>query len=606
MCDIDTGCAALDQKVAEWLALDKNETTSNAMRTLLHEKKFQEINKILTKRLGFGTAGLRGKMGVGYACMNDLVIIQTAQGFFNYLVKLDEKLLKSNGIVIGYDGRHNSRRWAELTASVFLHAGYPVKLFSTICPTPFIPYAIRQFGCASGVMVTASHNPKEDNGYKVYGSNGAQIVSPVDEHIQNSILQNLQPLESSWDTSIISSSPLISDPRSDVFCRYMNVIDRDNSEECKELNRKMNLTFTYTPMHGVAYEYIKKVFEIVNAKFVVVPEQRDPHPDFPTVKFPNPEEGKSSLDLSFKCADENNSSIILANDPDADRLAMAEKSPKTGEWRIFNGNETGALIGWWMLTTFKKRNPSFPLSKVYMLSSTVSSMILNTMSKKEGFKFVDTLTGFKWLGNKALELEKEGNKVIFAFEEAIGFMCSTEVLDKDGVSAAAQLASMVSYVYSQKKTVADQLNEIYDTYGLHISLNSYYICTEPPIIKEIFTQIRTKRGVNTYPESILNGKYKITSVRDLTTGYDNNQPDNKAVLPVSADTEMITFYFENGLVCTLRTSGTEPKIKYYTELCASPEIRDRSQLTSLLKEMVDAICEEMFQPTKYNLKPQGA
>ncbi|XP_072388312.1 phosphopentomutase [Diabrotica undecimpunctata] len=606
MCDINTGCAALDQKVAEWLALDKNETTSNAMRSLLREQKFQEINKILTKRLGFGTAGLRGKMGVGYACMNDLVIIQTAQGFFNYLVKLDEKLLKANGIVIGYDGRHNSRRWAELTASVFLHAGYPVKLFSTICPTPFIPYAIRQFGCASGVMVTASHNPKEDNGYKVYGSNGAQIVSPVDEHIQNSILQNLQPLESSWDTSIIRSSPLISDPRSDVFCRYMNVIDRDASEESKELNRKMNLTFTYTPMHGVAYEYIKKVFEIINANFVVVPEQRDPHPDFPTVKFPNPEEGKSSLDLSFKCADENNSSIILANDPDADRLAIAEKNPKTGEWRIFNGNETGALIGWWMLSSFKKRNPSYPLSKVYMLASTVSSMILNTMSKKQGFKFIDTLTGFKWLGNKALELEKQGNKVIFCFEEAIGFMVSTEVLDKDGVSAAAQVASMVSYVYSQNKTVADQLNEIYDTYGLHISMNSYYICHEPPIIKEIFRQIRNKRGENTYPESILNGKYKITSVRDLTTGYDNNQPDNKAVLPVSADSEMITFNFDNGLVCTLRTSGTEPKIKYYTELCASPEMRDRSQLNNILKEMVDAICEEMLQPTKYNLKPQGS
>ncbi|CAG9834739.1 unnamed protein product [Diabrotica balteata] len=606
MCEINTGCAALDQKVAEWLALDKNETTSNDMRSLLREQKFQEINKILTKRLGFGTAGLRGKMGVGYACMNDLVIIQTAQGFFNYLVKLDEKLLKANGIVIGYDGRHNSRRWAELTASVFLHAGYPVKLFSTICPTPFIPYAIRQFGCASGVMVTASHNPKEDNGYKVYGSNGAQIVSPVDEHIQNSILQNLQPLESSWDTSIIRSSPLISDPRSDVFCRYMNVIDRDASEESKELNRKMNLTFTYTPMHGVAYEYIKKVFEIINANFVVVPEQRDPHPDFPTVKFPNPEEGKSSLDLSFKCADENNSSVILANDPDADRLAIAEKNPKTGEWRIFNGNETGALIGWWMLSSFKKRNPSYHLDKVYMLSSTVSSMILNTMSKKEGFKFIDTLTGFKWLGNKALELEKEGNKVIFCFEEAIGFMVSTEVLDKDGVSAAAQVASMVSYVYSQNKTVADQLNEIYDTYGLHISMNSYYICHEPPIIKEIFRQIRNKRGENTYPESILNGKYKITSVRDLTTGYDNNQPDNKAILPVSADSEMITFNFDNGLVCTLRTSGTEPKIKYYTELCASPEMRDRSQLNNILKEMVDAICEEMLQPTKYNLKPQGS
>lgn len=606
MCDIKTGCAALDQKVTEWLTYDKNETTLNAIRSLLAEKKFEEINKLLSKRINFGTAGLRGTMGPGYACMNDLVIIQTAQGFLNYLIKTDENLLKEGGIVIGYDGRHNSRRWAELTAAIFIHAGYSAKLFSTVCPTPFIPYTIRQFKCASGVMVTASHNPKDDNGYKVYGSNGAQIISPVDEQVQASILENLEPLETSWDTSILSKSSLLTDPRADIFCRYTDVIYKEISEESKNLNKKMNLLFTYTPMHGVAYDFIERIFKVINVNFEVVQEQKDPHPDFPTVKFPNPEEGKESLDLSFKTADAKGSTIILANDPDADRLAVAEKNPQTGSWKVFNGNEIGALLGWWLFNSFKKKNPDFPLEKVYMLCSTVSSMILKTMSKKEGFKFLDTLTGFKWLGNKALELEQQGNKVIFCFEEAIGFLVTTQVLDKDGISAAAQLATMASYIYSQNKTLDIQLTEIFDTYGLHISCNSYYICHEPSIIKEIFTQIRNARGENTYPESILNGKYKITSVRDLTTGYDNNQPDNKAILPVSAASEMITFTFENGLVCTLRTSGTEPKVKYYTELCATPEIKDKQQLINIQKEMVKAICDEMLQPDKYNLKPQGA
>ncbi|XP_056647881.1 phosphopentomutase [Diorhabda sublineata] len=606
MCDINTGCAALDQKVAEWLFFDKNETTANAIRSLLAGKQFDEINKLLCKRLTFGTAGLRGKMGPGYACMNDLVIIQTAQGFLKYLIKSDENLLKESGIVVGYDGRHNSRRWAELTAAIFIHAGYPVKLFSTVCPTPFVPYTVRQFKCASGVMVTASHNPKDDNGYKVYGPNGAQIISPVDEQVQASILENLVPLDTSWDTSILSSSSLLMDPLADIFCRYTNVIYTEISEESKNLNKKMNLLFTYTPMHGVGYKFIEKIFEVINVKFNVVQEQKDPHPDFPTVKFPNPEEGKESLDLSFKTADSNGSTIILANDPDADRLAVAEKNPRTGNWKVFNGNETGTLLGWWILNSFKKKNPDLPLDKIYMLSSTVSSMILKTMSKKEGFKFLDTLTGFKWLGNKALELEQQGNKVIFCFEEAIGFLVTTEILDKDGVSTAAQVATMASYIYSQNKTLDDQLNEIFDTYGLHISCNSYYICHEPAIIKEIFTQIRNAKGKDTYPQSILNGKYKITSVRDLTTGYDNNQPDNKAILPVSAASEMITFNFENGLVCTLRTSGTEPKIKYYTEMCATPEIKDKQQLINIQQEMVKAICEEMLQPSKYNLKPQGS
>lgn len=258
-----------------------------------------------------------------------------------------------------------------------------------------------------------------------------------------------------------------------------------------------------------------------------------------------------------------------------------------------------------MLHCHKHRYPRQPLCNVYMISSTVSSMILKTISKAEGFQFVDTLTGFKWIGNKALELENQGNQVIFCYEEAIGFMCTTNVVDKDGISAAAHFATMASYIYNKGTTLTGQLDEIYSRYGHHVSSNSYYICHDPAVIKKIFEKIRNFRGPNTYPEGILNNKYKIISVRDLTTGYDDSQPDKKAILPVSSNSEMITFGFSNGLICTLRTSGTEPKIKYYTELCASPHLKDKQTILNTLNEMVTAICEELFQPKENNLIPRS-
>ncbi|KAG5899899.1 hypothetical protein JTB14_002451 [Gonioctena quinquepunctata] len=601
MCDD----SSLDAKIAEWLKWDRNEENLIALKDLVSENRRDELSRILLKRISFGTAGLRGKMSVGYACMNDLVIIQTGQGFLKYLEEFHKDLLQKTGIVIGYDGRHNSKRWAELTAAIFLHAGYLVKLFSDVVPTPFVAFSVRKYKCASGIVITASHNPKEDNGYKVYGPNGTQIVSPVDRHVQQSIMKNLEPLESSWDTAVLKNNTQLTDPLGEVVESYVGIIENTLLPEHKKLIEDVGLLFTYTAMHGVGYKYIKKVLDAIGVKFVPVTEQRDPHPNFPTVKFPNPEEGKSSLDLSFKTANDNNSSIIIANDPDADRLAVAEKNPQTGEWKVFTGNELGALFGWWMFSCFKERFPNELLENAYMISSTVSSMILRTIAKAEGFQFIDTLTGFKWIGNQALDLEKADKRIIFCFEEAIGFMCSMDVVDKDGISAAFQLTTMAAFLYNENKTLAYKLEEIYSNYGHHVSLNSYYICHDPVTIERIFERIRNFSGENTYPQGILNNKYKITSVRDLTTGYDNSQPNNRATLPVSSDSQMITFNFSNGLVCTLRTSGTEPKIKYYTELCASPEETDKTIIQNTLQEMVHAICKEFLQPKKNNLEAKS-
>ncbi|KAJ8674222.1 hypothetical protein QAD02_005484 [Eretmocerus hayati] len=600
---VNTGNSILDEKINEWFCWNQDQEAAKEIKSLIDKGDGKTLTNLFLKRLEFGTAGLRGRMGPGYNQMNDLVIIQTGQGLLKYLLKTIPDL-ENKGIILGYDGRYNSKRFAELTAAIFLNKKVKVYMYSQICPTPFIPYGVLKYQCAAGVMVTASHNPKEDNGYKVYWENGCQIISPHDKGIQNSILESLEPLQSSWDTSTIYNSPLFKDPLDEVMKSYFSEV-KDNVLY-PEVTSNTPLKFVYTPVHGVGYNYMTEAFKIASFKpFIVVEEQKDADPEFSTVKFPNPEE-PSALELSIKTADKSGSTIILANDPDADRLACAIKT-KDNKWHIFSGNELGALLGWWMLHAFRVRFPDADVSDAYMLASTVSSKILASMAKREGFQFEETLTGFKWMGNRSSELIKSGKKVLFAYEEAIGFMCGSSVLDKDGVSAGICVAEMAAYLDTMGLTLLDKLTEIYSQYGHHISDNSYWVCHEPETIKSIFNRLRNFDGnENSYPTDVLGGKYPITSIRDLTTGYDNTKPGNRAVLPVSKSSQMITFTFKNGLVTTIRSSGTEPKIKYYNELCASPDQKDLNELHRILKEMVSAIVEEFLQPEANKLIPRGS
>lgn len=600
---LETGVQELDEKIRQYAKWETREDYKHHVQHLVKEGKLEMLKEMFLKRLTFGTAGLRAVMGPGFNAMNEVTIIQTAQGLFYHLME-NFSDLQNKGIVIGFDGRHNSKRFAELTSTIFLHQGVKVHLFSDVCPTPFVAYGVRLLKCAAGIMVTASHNPKEDNGYKVYWSNGAQIISPHDKQIQESILKNLLPWDESRDTSVmVQENDKFSDPINEITDKYFAQLQK--SLFSPEANGKTSLKFTYTAMHGVGYKYMQKAFRIAGFEpFIVVEEQKDPDPEFSTVKFPNPEEGKSSLQLAIKTANMNESTIILANDPDADRLAVAEKVGE--DWKTFSGNELGALLGWWLLKTYREKFPDKNISEVFMLSSTVSSKILRTMAMAEGFNFEETLTGFKWMGNRALELIEKGKTVLFAFEEAIGFMCGCSVVDKDGVSAAIHIAELAVYLKDTGKTLNDQLNELYNMYGFHICKNSYFVNHRPEVTKKIFEKLRNWTGVpKTYPRSILDGKYEVKGVIDLTIGYDSMRPDNVPLLPSSSSSQMITFSFSNGLVLTLRTSGTEPKIKYYSEFIADRSSQDFAAISATHEEMVSAIVKEFLNPEENGIVPKG-
>ncbi|KAF3687635.1 Phosphoglucomutase-2 [Channa argus] len=566
-----TGDTKVDKAIKQWLHYDKNPKTVSLVQDLVNKGAVETLKKCFSSRMEFGTAGLRAAMGPGISCMNDLTIIQTTQGFCCYLEESFGNL-KERGVVIGYDARAHppsggsSKHFASLAAAVFMSQGVPVYLFSDITPTPFVPFTVSHMGLCAGVMVTASHNPKEDNGYKVYWENGAQIVSPHDRRISKAIEENLEPWPESWNTEAALKNPLLKDPYQDIHTQYFKAIQ--NHCHHREINKSSQVKIVHTSVHGVGHTFVQSAFKAfdLNPPYAVE-EQKDPDPEFPTVKYPNPEEGEGVLTLSFALAEKEGAAVVLANDPDADRLAIAEKQ-ESRQWRVFSGNELGALLGWWMFRCWKEQNSdAAALKNLYMLSSTVSSKILRAIALKEGY------------------------------------MCSPSVLDKDGVSAASIVGEMISYLGTKNTSLYQQLTTVYNEYGYHISKNSYFICHDQEVIRSLFERLRNYGGQkDTYPSEC--GRFSISAVRDLTTGYDNNQPENKAVLPTSSSSQMITFTFSNGGVATMRTSGTEPKIKYYTELCAAPGNSDVISLKKELDELVDAIVESFFEPQKNKLQPK--
>ncbi|XP_028910085.1 glucose 1,6-bisphosphate synthase [Ornithorhynchus anatinus] len=598
-----TGDPHLDAAVDQWLRWDKNPKTKEQIENLLRNGMNKELRDRLCCRMTFGTAGLRSAMGAGFCYINDLTVIQSTQGMYKYLERCFSDF-KQRGFVVGYDtrgqvtSRCSSQSLAKLTATVLLAKGVPVYLFSRYVPTPFVPYAVQELKAVAGVMITASHNRKEDNGYKVYWENGAQITSPHDKEILKCIEESVEPWNDSWNENLVDTSPLKRDPLQDICTSYME----DLKKICfhRDLNTKTSLKFVHTSFHGVGHDYVQLAFKAFGFNPPIpVPEQKDPDPDFSTVKCPNPEEGESVLELSLRLAEKEEARVVLATDPDADRLAVAELQGN-GRWKVFTGNELAALLGWWMFVCWKENHPqNADVRNVYMLATTVSSKILKAIALKEGFQFEETLPGFKWIGSRIKELLGLGKEVLFAFEESIGFLCGTSVLDKDGVSAAVVVAEMASYLDTKNLTLAQQLVNIYETYGHHISKTSYFLCHDPPTIKSIFEKLRNFGSPKEYPEFC--GPFGILHVRDVTTGYDSSQLNKKSVLPVSKSSQMITFTFQNGCVATLRTSGTEPKIKYYAEMCASPDWSDTASLERELKKLIEALIENFLEPSKNGL-----
>jgi phosphoglucomutase len=569
----------------EWLRLDKDKSTTDEIYKLLVQGDTAELEKRLRTRIAFGTAGLRGPMKAGFACMNSLTVIQASQGLAAYLLETEENV-KRRGVVIGRDARHNSEKFAKLTAAAFVAKGIKVWWYEIPNHTPLVPFGVRELNAAAGVMITASHNPAQDNGYKVYWSNGCQIIPPHDKGIADAILKNLKP--ATWDTSVVDDGHLLVEGALDlVRDKYLNAVSFAARPEGHSIPDDPNLRFVYTPMHGVGLRPMNMVMEKLGmlSQMTVVKEQADPDPDFPTVKFPNPEE-KGALDLAIKTADASSISLITASDPDADRLAVAENI--SGQWHIFTGNHLGILLGSYLFEHYSKTEPR---EKLAMLASTVSSRMLSALAQKEGFHFTETLTGFKWLGNVARDLEKDG---FYAFEEALGYMIPAVCHDKDSIGAAAVFLTAVSHWSAQNLTPYSKLQQLYQHVGYFEDANTYLISPSPATTTAVFTAIRALG--NPYPSTI--GKRKIQRWRDLTVGYDSESANNVPDLPADPTAQMITCELEGGAVFTVRGSGTEPKIKLYIECRDESSAKAKAGADEILQDLL----KEWFKPEENGLR----
>ena len=513
--------AELRAEVEEWIALDRDPKTAAQLQSWLDSENTEELNSAFSGFLQFGTAGLRGPIGPGPSRMNRAVVARAAAGIAAYM---KERGLSS--VVIGRDARYGSEDFTFESAAIFSGAGMKVYVLPRPLPTPVLAYAVRDLNVDCGIMVTASHNPPQDNGYKVYlggvvdgiNYNASQIVSPADEQISAHIATQNHELT-----------------RADVW-EILNddVLDRYVARTALIAPDVYPVRAIYTAMHGVGTETVEKVFaKAAYADPILVKAQTDPDPDFPTVAFPNPEE-PGAIDLSLVVAREHDGDVVIANDPDADRCAAAINDG--GTWRMLSGDELGALFGEYLASNSpeKYRERCFA-------NSIVSSSLLSKIANHHGIEFHETLTGFKWLA----KLENLG----FGYEEAIGYSVDPQTVnDKDGVSAAIALARIAGELKSQGSSISQYLKKIREKYGFHKTIQISIRVADLRNISRVLNAIRAA-----VPSEIAG--YKVERFDDLLNPSGDLPP-----------TDGVRFYLEEGIRVIIRPSGTEPKVKCYIEV----------------------------------------
>ncbi|PQJ63327.1 phosphoglucomutase [Vibrio chagasii] len=532
------------QDAMNWLARDPDPRTREELQHLIDEGMHDELEDRFTQRLEFGTAGLRGKVGCGPNRMNRLVIQETATGLGHYLIEHVANATM-RGVVVGYDGRLDSKQFAIDTASVLTALGIKVYLTSNVAATPIVAFGIEHFNAAAAVVVTASHNPPEYNGFKVYWENGAQIIPPHDAGIAaeiDSAATKPIPLMSLSDAEKQGKLVWLTEGYYQTYRAAIN-----QSPFVKNDIESAKTTIAYTAMHGVGAQMAEDLLHDSGFhKVFSVAEQREPDGHFPTVNFPNPEE-KGAMDLVVNLAKSVDADIACANDPDADRFAVAVRT-SNDSYKMLTGDQVGVLFAHYLL--------SKPHTKNQLVgNSIVSSTLLEKVANSHGATYFQTLTGFKWLANIGMQLEDEQNEFLFAYEEALGYTIGTQVRDKDGLSAIVVFAQLVEELKSQGRTVWDLLAQISFEHGVHT--NAQRSIALDPDSPSIGSKLRAAQ-----PKTI-NG-IAISVIEDLQSSlrFITGGATEAINLPAS---DVLIYHLEDGSRIIVRPSGTEPKVKVYYE-----------------------------------------
>jgi phosphoglucomutase len=538
---------AIDQKIASWLNGNFDAATKEEIRSLQASHPDQ-LEDAFYRNLEFGTGGLRGLMGVGTNRVNKYTIGMATQGFSNYLLKTYPK--ESISVVVGHDSRNNSRFFAETTAQVFAANGIKVYLFEALRPTPELSFAIRKLQCKAGVVCTASHNPKEYNGYKAYWNDGGQLVPPHDKNVITEVeaIHSLEEVKWTGGDALIE---IIGASMDEAYIKMLQSL----SVYPEVIAAQSDLNIVYTPIHGTGITLVPKVLDAYGFKNVhVVEEQATPDGNFPTVAYPNPEESET-MRIGLEKAKALNADILLGTDPDADRVGIGVKNHK-GEWVLMNGNQTAVLAFAYMMEARRAKGIAAPNDMV--VTTIVTTEMINEVARQNEVNCYNVLTGFKWIAELVKEKEGKENYIIGG-EESFGLMIGDQIRDKDAVSAVALLCEMAAYEKSKGKSLFDKMIELYMQYGFYyehlISITKKGMNGQQEIADMM-------EGYRKQPPAEIAGKkvvtlldYQLQLSTDLITGT-----QTIIQLPKS---NVLQFLTEDGTKISARPSGTEPKIKFY-------------------------------------------
>ena len=543
----------------------------------------EEIEDRFYKELEFGTAGLRGVIGAGTNRMNKYTVGKATQGLANYIL---ERGTQDKGVAISYDSRNMSKEFGEQTALILNANGIKTYVFENLRPVPELSFAVRELGCTAGVMITASHNPAKYNGYKVYWDDGAQIVSPIDKGIIEKVraIQSYSEIKE-MPRSEAEEKGLFNIIGSEFDDKYLNVLKKLilNPEIVKEQGK--DLKVVYTPLHGTGNTVTERLLkELGIEKVYVVPEQKEPDGNFSTVNYPNPED-KNAFKLALELAKEKDADLVLATDPDADRLGIYAKDATTGEYMQYTGNMSGLLIAEYRISQMKEKDI---LPKDGMIVTTiVSSELAKAIAKDYNLECIEVLTGFKNIGAVMKKAEENKDKTyLFGFEESYGCLIGDYARDKDAISAVMALCEAACYYRSKGKTLWDAMQEIYEKYG-------YYKETQVSItmegaqgaqkIKNMMDNMRNKPF-----EEI--GQYKVLTFKDIENNMQKDMKTGVVTETGLAKSNVLYYELEDDSWCCVRPSGTEPKIKFYVGIKGTSD-EDADKKLETLKEAIMIIAK---------------
>jgi len=535
------------QKIATWLNGNYDEATKNTIKDLQNSHP-TELEESFYKNLEFGTGGLRGIMGVGTNRINKYTIGMATQGFANYLLKTYPNELIS--VAIGHDSRNNARFFAETTAQVFAANGIQVHIFETLRPTPELSFAIRHLGCKAGVVCTASHNPKEYNGYKAYWNDGGQLVPPHDKNVIKEV-EAIQSVDDVKWTGGDANIHLMGTSMDDAYIKMVKSL----SVYPEVIAAQKDLKIVYTPIHGTGITLVPRVLsEFGFTNVTIVEEQSNPDGNFPTVGYPNPEESET-MAIGLAKAKALDADILLGTDPDADRVGIGVKNHK-GEWVLMNGNQTAVLAFAYMMEARKAKGIAQPNDMV--ITTIVTSEMINQVAKQNQVNCYNVLTGFKWIAELIKEKEAKENYIIGG-EESFGLMIGDQIRDKDAVSAVALLCEMAAYEKSKGRTLFDKMIDLYVQYGFYyehlISITKKGMNGQQEIAAMM-------EGYRKNPPAQING-VKVVSLLDYELQKGTNLLTGETWAIQLPKSNVLQFITEDGSKISARPSGTEPKIKFY-------------------------------------------